>query len=195
MFLERIDVLLFDDIRMEQHIQAPFQDGRHQHAEQEIEAVENYVYILNVRFAGEIHFTMELVDGAEDVQMPGMILQPIVENAVNHGIRNVEWDGYIHMKVEKLAEALKISIRDNGQGMTKERIQEVLEGRARSGEAEKDVSGIGIDNVINRLNLFFGQKELLQIYSDGPGTGTEVQVTIPYLSDERQKEGISCTEC
>ena len=147
---------------------------------QEIEAVENYVYILNVRFAGDIHFDMELVEGADDVQMPGMILQPIVENAVNHGIRNVEWDGYIRLTVEKQPEALKISIRDNGQGMTPERIREVLEGRARSGEMQKDVSGIGVDNVISRLELFFGQKGLLQIYSDGPGTGTEVQVTIPY---------------
>lgn len=150
---------------------------------QEIEAVENYVYILNVRFAGDIHFDMELAEDVEDVQMPGMILQPIVENAVNHGIRNVEWDGYIHMTVKKQTDALKISIQDNGQGMTQERIREVLEGRAKSGETEKDVSGIGIDNVINRLNLFFGQKGLLQIYSDGPGTGTEVQVTIPYASD------------
>ena len=150
---------------------------------QEIEAVENYVYILNVRFSGDIHFDMKVADGVEHVQMPGMILQPIVENAVNHGIRNVEWDGYICMTVERQPDALVISVKDNGQGMTQERIREVLEGRARAGDTQKEVSGIGVDNVINRLELFFGQKDLLQIYSDGPGMGTEVRVMIPCLSD------------
>ena len=50
-------------------------------------------YILNVRFAGDIHFSKEVDESLENVRMPSMILQPVVENAVNHGIRDIEWEG------------------------------------------------------------------------------------------------------
>lgn len=155
---------------------------------QEIEAVDNYVYILNVRFSGEIHYIKNIAPCFDDVQLPSMILQPLVENAVNHGIRDVEWDGYIWLTVEPVDDMLVISVRDNGQGMTAERISEVLEGRIRENDGQKDSTGIGMDNVISRMELFFGQKGLLQIYSEGPGTGTEVRLTIPC----RERE--ICTE-
>ena len=146
---------------------------------EEIEAVDNYVYILNVRFAGDIHFVKDIALDVEDIRLPSMILQPLVENAVNHGIRNVEWEGFIWLKVQYENGFLTISIRDNGQGMTQERICEVLEGRTNRPDGQKDSTGIGMDNVINRLELFFGQKNLLQIYSEGLGKGTEVRITIP----------------
>lgn len=146
---------------------------------EEIEAVDNYVYILNVRFAGDIHYEKEIAAGVEDVQLPSMILQPIVENAVNHGIRAVEWEGHIWLKVKRTEEGLLISIRDNGQGMAQERIREVMEGKVRENQSLQDSTGIGMDNVIGRLELFFGRKNLLRIYSDGPGEGTEINILIP----------------
>lgn len=150
---------------------------------EEIEAVDNYVYILNVRFAGDIHFEKVIAPGIEQVRMPSMILQPLVENAVNHGIRNVDWEGHIRLTALRREDGIIVSVRDNGQGMTQERICEVLEGRVREGEGETDSSGIGMDNVISRLELFFGEKHLLQIYSAGPGQGTEVSIRIPYREE------------
>lgn len=144
---------------------------------EEIEAVDNYVYILNVRFAGDIHFEKEIAEGVEDVRLPSMILQPIVENAVNHGIRDVEWEGHIRLTVERGEDAVRVVICDNGQGMTQKRIREVMEGKVRGGGS--DTSGIGMDNVINRLKLFYGRDDLLQIKSGGPGCGTEVRISIP----------------
>ena len=146
---------------------------------EEIEAVDNYVYILNVRFAGDIHFEKEVADGVEDVRLPSMILQPVVENAVNHGIRNVEWEGHIWLTVKRTEDIVHVTIRDNGQGMTQERIRAVMEGKVRAGDSSNDTSGIGIDNVLSRLELFFGRKNLLQIESGGPGQGTEVRISIP----------------
>ena len=61
--------------------------------EEELEAVDNYIYILNVRFAGDIHFSKKVECDVENVRVPSMILQPVVENAVNHGIRNIDWEG------------------------------------------------------------------------------------------------------
>ena len=155
---------------------------------EEIEAVDNYVYILNVRFAGDIHFEKRVAAEVDEVRLPSMILQPMVENAVNHGIRNVEWEGHIWLDVSRNNEEVIVSIRDNGQGMTQERICEVLEGRAREKDSQTDASGIGMDNVINRLELFFGRKNLLQIYSAGAGQGTEVRIRIPAETAEESAE-------
>ena len=83
---------------------------------EELEAVDNYIYILNVRFAGDIHFSKEVDESLENVRMPSMILQPVVENAVNHGIRDIEWEGKIHLTVTGDADYIRISVKDNGKG-------------------------------------------------------------------------------
>lgn len=59
---------------------------------EEIGLVNNYIYIINVRFSGGIHFIKEIEEGVTDVPMPAMILQPLVENSINHGLRDVEWE-------------------------------------------------------------------------------------------------------
>lgn len=146
---------------------------------EEIEAVDNYVYILNVRFAGDIHFQKEIDPDIDQVRLPSMILQPLVENAVNHGIRNAEWEGHIWLTVKNRQDCLEISVRDNGLGMTQERIREVLECSASRERLETDSTGIGLDNVIHRLELYFNRRDLVQIISEEPGLGTEVRIQIP----------------
>lgn len=145
---------------------------------EEIETVDNYVYILNVRFSGDIHFEKEIEAGVEEARLPSMILQPVVENAVNHGLREAEWEGHIWLKIFRRENRIVVSVRDNGMGMTEERIQEVLSGRIRR-DTEKDSTGIGLDNVIRRLELFYEEKGLVEIFSGGPGCGTEVRLLIP----------------
>ena len=146
---------------------------------EEIEAVENYIYILNVRFAGDIHYTKSIDKRVLDVRVPSMILQPIVENAVNHGIRNIEREGTIHLEVQKDGGNIVISVKDNGKGMSPERIEEVLSGHAGDGEEQSDSTGIGMNNVISRLELYYDRKNLMEIYSEGEDKGTEVILTIP----------------
>lgn len=103
--------------------------------EEELTAVDNYIYILNVRFAGDIHFTKAVDESLMDCRIPSMILQPIVENAVNHGIRNIDWEGKILLEITGAENQILIRIKDNGKGMSQERIREVLSGN--SGEAEE----------------------------------------------------------
>lgn len=146
---------------------------------EELEAVDNYIYILNVRFAGDIHFTSEVDENVKDVRVPSMILQPVVENAVNHGIRDIEWEGYIHLSVHQEGDEIKISIHDNGKGMTESQIENVLQGKAAENQEQSDSTGIGMNNVISRLELYYEKKELLDIYSEGLDKGTEVVITIP----------------
>lgn len=153
---------------------------------EEIEAVDSYVYILNVRFAGDIHFEKDIEAGVGEIQLPSMIIQPLVENAVNHGIRDVDWEGHIWLSVKKERNYLVISVKDNGQGMTRERIEEILECHVSGNRLETDSTGIGLDNVIHRLELYFNQKDLVQIYSEGIGKGCEVRMNIPFDNNQNQ---------
>ncbi|MDE7319516.1 MAG: histidine kinase [Lachnospiraceae bacterium] len=156
---------------------------------EEIHLVDNYVYILNVRFAGEILFSRDIDETLLDVRVPSMILQPLVENAFNYGIRNISWTGRIELSVYQRDEKICISIWDNGAGMEPERIEQVLSGRAQEAEAGAGGSGVGMKNVMERLRLYFRDQAGLQIFSEGKNTGTEVLITIPAGQEEQ-----SCIE-
>lgn len=147
--------------------------------EQEIALVDNYIHILNVRFSGEIHFEKELDEKCLSVSVPGMILQPVVENAVNYGIRDIDREKRIILKVERLPELIRIRIEDNGVGMTEERIKEVMDGRAGENPVMKDSNGVGLANVTSRLRLFYGREEVMHIFSEGMDKGTIVDILIP----------------
>ena len=123
--------------------------------EEELEAVDNYIYILNVRFAGDIHFSKKVECDVGNVRVPSMILQPVVENAVNHGIRNIDWEGHINLSVERWDDHIEISVLDNGLGMTREQIERVLSKKVHSSSGEGDSTGIGMNNVISRLELYY----------------------------------------
>ena len=155
--------------------------------EEEVESVENYIYILNVRFAGDIHYSKEIDETVLGVSIPSMILQPLVENAVNHGIRNIDWEGKIHLSVAKNGEDILISVRDNGKGMTEEKIREVMQGTGGTDESLQgtgDSTGIGLSNVRSRLELYYNRKNLLEIRSGGEDAGTEVLIRIPFGGEE-----------
>lgn len=151
---------------------------------EEVSLVDNYVYILNVRFAGEIHFEKDVDQSLGNVAVPGMILQPLVENAVNYGIRNIEWEGRIELTICRRDDHISISVWDNGAGMTRERIDQVLTGSIDEEAATDHSNGVGMRNVIERLNLFFHDQAKMEIFSEGLDKGTEVVITIPFAGEE-----------
>ena len=148
---------------------------------EEIALVDKYVYILNVRFTGEIHYSKHIDEEVTEVRVPSMILQPIVENAVNYGIRDIEWEGHIDLNVYKENGDVLLSIKDNGIGMSQEQIDRILSGEA-VGEASADhaaSNGIGLGNVIERLQIFTGRSDVMEIHSEGSGRGTEFVIKVP----------------
>lgn len=155
---------------------------------EEIRLVDNYIYILNVRFSGEILFSREVDEGVLKVRVPSMILQPLVENAVNYGIRNIEREGRIELSVYRQDGNICISVWDNGAGMEPERIRQVLAGEVKETEPGSSSNGVGMHNVMERLRLYFHDRAKLEIFSEGKDRGTEVLITIP---GEEEKE---CTE-
>lgn len=145
----------------------------------EIRLVDNYIYILNVRFSGDIHFTKEVDEELLHIKVPSMILQPIVENSVNYGIRNIDWEGCITLSVYREEDKVQICIRDNGAGITPERLAEVMSGQLSEPETGTDSNGVGLNNVMERLHLFFEGKDKFEIVSEGKGKGTRVYITVP----------------
>ena len=148
--------------------------------ENEVDLVDNYIRILNVRFSGDIHYDRQTDERLMKVKMPGMILQPIVENAVNHGIREMGDQGHIQLKVFRDGERVFISVKDNGKGMSSEDIEKLLGGEWKYEEKKGDSNGIGMDNVIARLKLFSERDDVIDIVSEGQGKGTEVIINLPY---------------
>lgn len=152
--------------------------------ENEVDLVDNYIRILNVRFSGDIHYESQTDERLMKVKMPGMILQPIVENAVNHGIREMGDKGRISLRVYRDGDRVYISVKDNGKGMTPEDIEKLLGGEWKYEEKKGDSNGIGMDNVCARLKLFCGREDVIEIKSEGVGSGTEVIINIPYDTDQ-----------
>lgn len=155
---------------------------------EEIELVDNYIYILNVRFSGDIHYEKKIDRSLLSVQMPSMILQPVVENCVNHGIREMAGEGKISLSVYGIDDVVCVSIKDNGKGMNEDTIRKVLSGTYREQELAAGSNGIGMDNVIARLKLFMETEDVISIISEGENRGTEV---ILYLQmKEREEEDV-----
>lgn len=147
--------------------------------EEEIELVDGYIYIMNVRFSNEIHFSKEIDESLINIKVPSMILQPIVENAVNYGIRDIEWGGKIQLSVYRSNDEILISIKDNGVGMLESTIEKVKKGEVRQENLIKDSTGIGLKNVINRLKIYYNKDDVVSIISEGKNKGTEVIIHIP----------------
>ena len=127
---------------------------------EEVDAVDNYIYILNVRFAGDINYEKDVDEGIGNFRIPSMILQPLVENAVQHGIHDCMETGKIRMSIHKDGDDLEITVSDNGAGMTQEMIQSVMAGKARNNGENRYSTGIAVGNVIDRLELYYKQKDL-----------------------------------
>lgn len=157
---------------------------------EEVETVENYIYILNVRFAGDIHYESRIDEQAMDFSVPSMILQPLVENAVSHGIRDIEWQGTIRLTVRNLQEIIEICIEDNGMGIEEEKLMEINSGN----ETRKNLNstGIGLTNVRSRLSLYYNSEHIFRIFSEGKNRGTRVVLRIPKKGGDSNVSDTGC---
>ena len=165
----------------------------------EIKLVDSYIYILNVRYSGGINFYKQIDDSVLDIRVPSMILQPVVENSINYGIRDIDYEGKISLKVEELRESILITVYDNGAGMDQATIDRILNSSIRNGNREKELSltkdsnGIGLGNVINRLKLYYDKDNIFHIYSEGHNQGTTVTMLIPKERNDLYAE-IKCID-
>lgn len=146
--------------------------------EQELRHVKAYLAIEEARFVEKLKVTYDIADEALLVKIPPLTLQPIVENAVKHGIKNMDQDCHIHISIQNEPAKTIVIVEDNGQGMTQDRIDQL--GKQMI-DSEKG-SGIALYNVNRRLSMMFGEKASLQIESK-TGNGTKVTFSIPHAEE------------
>ena len=111
-----------------------------------------------------------------------MILQPIVENAVRYGVRDIDWEKHIDISVYLDDDNICISVRDNSIGINKETIDKIFSGsKEEVSKADSESTGVGLKNVISRMRIFFETQDVMIITSEGKNMGTEVALLIPYV--------------
>ncbi len=151
----------------------------------ELEHVRNYLTIQQKRFKNKFIYQIEAQEEVLSLASLKLMLQPLVENAIYHGMEFMDGDGEITVKVERNEDRLCFTIADNGLGMTKEQVEGLLTGETRS--ASKKGSGIGVKNVTERMRLYFGEDYGLEIFSE-PDEGTAIQICLPAVPYEELSE-------
>lgn len=136
--------------------------------EKELESIHSYIYIQQLRYAGLFRMEYDIQPEALSVRVPKMILQPLVENAIYHGIRmSVEGDGLILIRAWVEGDALRMEVTDNGNGMSEERLEEVRKGKS-----------IGLGATMRRIAILCGEGSEFAIKSAlGEGTTISIQMT------------------
>lgn len=139
--------------------------------EDELRMVRAYLFLQQQRFGERIKFRLHVPENLPKLRIPGMTLQPIVENAVKHGVEHMTAGGVIEITATQTEEAVEICVSDNGCGMPQERVESLNQGKSIQGTSSS--TGLGVANVSNRMAIFYGQPNLLRMESQ-EGRGTSV---------------------
>ncbi|MCM3634415.1 MULTISPECIES: sensor histidine kinase [Paenibacillus] len=144
----------------------------------EIEALKEYMQLQRIRYNFQFDVDIDVDEDAMSLTIPRFILQPVVENALYHGVSD---DGYIHVNIS-LDKRLDITIQDNGTGMSQEQMNKLL--HQDTADSKKVGMGIGMKYVIRILEANYGQEATFHIKSD-VGKGTIVKMSLPVSRGER----------
>lgn len=148
----------------------------------EMHYIESYLCIQKNRLEERLNYRWEVDEDALDFSVPRLILQPIVENAVIHGIEPLKEGGTITVRAWMEGETLLLQITDNGKGMTQAELEELKKKIA----GKNDTGNIGMRNIRRRIELTYGEKQAMEIRSN-QGEGTAV--TLRMTEDRREGEG------
>lgn len=152
---------------------------------EELEHVRHYLIIQQTRYRNKFRFAIESEPEVLNCMTLKLILQPIVENAIVHGIEYMVDEGYIHIYVGIQQDQVILRVSDNGLGMSKDRLSQVITGELQSSTG----SGVGIQNVKERLSLYYGKPYGMLVESELE-EGTTVTIVIPIQRREEDKEGL-----
>lgn len=145
--------------------------------ETEILYLHEYIYLQRLRYQNRFQVEIQVEEHLKSVQVLRLLLQPIVENSILHGLEEKKGFGTLEIRFHREEDMLLIDVRDDGVGMTEAKMEEVFAGtvhRAKGG------SHIGVTNVLERIKLHYGESYGLTIFSV-PDEGTLVQLRLPLL--------------
>ena len=153
--------------------------------DEELALVDNFVYIMKVRFGNRLEFTKKIPDGSFPQKIPSMTLQPLVENCIKHGLKNTK--GKVCLEVSREEKHIIISISDNGEGMPDKTREAVFKAVAAETtrlpenvlDDKSSHNGTGLISVFLRLQLQFHRYDLFDISSGDNKEGTKFIIRIP----------------
>lgn len=140
---------------------------------EELSYLERYLYLQKVRFMDSFEYVIECQESVKTCKIHKMIFQPFIENAILHGMADVEHGGLLKVQIrEQDEERLAFIVSDNGQGMSKEQMEAIFVRRMNAGNS------IGVLNVLARLDLYYGSAYSIHVDSS-EGKGTTIETVIP----------------
>lgn len=153
--------------------------------QEELQHAQSYMNIQKTRYKDSFSAIFRIDSELENYCTVKLILQPILENAINYGVGHMEEHGEIIVNGKKNQDKIMLSVFNNGIGMSKEEVSQVL---SESSNVNKHGSGVGLLNVDKRLKLFFGKEYGVQVESE-PDEGTTVILCIPAIkyTEENRK--------
>lgn len=151
---------------------------------EELEVLDSYVYLMQIRYSEGFEVHYQIQPECEGYLLPRLILQPLVENAITHGLTEMDEElGQVWISVYCEGDSLCLEVRDNGQGMTPEQIEQILRGRPRTKE---DNTSIGLENVLARIRLYYGPLAKMEVESQ-PNVSTCVRLRLPLNRCEKEE--------
>jgi two-component system sensor histidine kinase YesM len=148
---------------------------------EEIQHVSSYLKIQQVRYQDILTYEIDIPDELHRYTIPKITIQPIVENALYHGIKNKRGQGMIKIEGQKHEDFFTIKISDNGIGISPERLEQVRDGIKNKVPTQNDI--YGLYNVNERIRLNFGENYGISIESIY-GEGTVVSIILPYIEKD-----------
>lgn len=152
--------------------------------EKELEHATSYLAIQNIRFKDKFDFHVEADSGLMKYLCPKLSIQPLLENAIYHGMEGMYEDGEIEIRIYEKNGNINIDVSDNGSGMTQEKIDYIMHNKVVS---SKQGSGIGVCNVNERIQLIYGTQYGITITSE-LDEGTIATITIPKMEEMDESE-------
>lgn len=137
----------------------------------ELSFIEDYLAIEVVRFGDKLRFEKDVAEDTLDMLVPSMLLQPLVENSIKHGLSRQVEGGTIRIRTNRAGPRLHLSVEDDGVGIPEAKLATLLD------------QGIGVSNVHERLQVLFGNQYRMWIDSQ-PGNGTRIEIEFPELQNE-----------
>ena len=152
----------------------------------EIEHVRNYLLIQNIRYAGSFDYEFDIDEATLDIMTMKLILQPIVENCIYHGLKNKIDKGHIRISTQIVDDCLLLSVSDNGYGMRQEMIDEIYRTFKDGMKSYEDAtlsSSVGLKNIYQRVMIYYSGNAGMKIESV-LDEGTTITITEPLKKDE-----------
>ncbi len=163
--------------------------------EQELRHASAYLSIQKIRYRDILNYRVDVEGDLSDAWIPKLLLQPLVENALYHGIKSRRGGGMIRITARRDGERLRFAVEDTGRGMAPEKLAELRtslrEEPALQTTYESEHSGFGLRNVNFRIRLYYHQDEGLRIDADDAGTTVSFDVPVLRKEDLEHDQGVS----